>query len=597
MTIADTRSQKFQRQSSTEKPAAPEPRHPLSKKAKILLSSVFGPYAQNDEYGSRTDNPMELWHNQVTRLQGAFSLRMFHRSWGLMLIQANIETRCTCLDFPLLDRFIEEIRDNDYDIVGISGIVPNLLKVKKMCELIREHLPKATIVIGGHVVSLAELPELVDADHFVRGDGVRWFRQFLGEDVTKPIAHPLVLSAIERKAMGMNICFAPNVDSAILIPSVGCPLGCNFCATSAMFGGKGKSVEFYPAAKDLFEVMCQIEERMNLRSFFVLDENFLLNRKRAMELLELMQTHNKAWALYVFSSANALAKYTMEELVALGVSWLWIGLEGADSQYSKLTGTDTRDMVRQLRENGIRVLSSSIIGMEDHTPDNIDDAIDFAVSHDSDFHQFMLYTPVAGTPLHAEHAEAGTLLSPEEIPYAETHGQHRFNFRHPHIRDGKETEFLLRAFTKDYQANGPSILRGVRTTVSGWKKYRNHPDQRIRNRIKWETGGIATTFAASLWAGRKWFKDDPTISKLIDEMLSEVYKEFGLVARLAGPTIGRYVYRKIKQEDAALAAGKTYEPPTFYERNYVETDPSARKAGLIESVNIHCWQGPAVNKS
>jgi len=34
---------------------------------------------------------MELYHNQVTRVQGGFSLRMFHRSWGLMLIQANLE--------------------------------------------------------------------------------------------------------------------------------------------------------------------------------------------------------------------------------------------------------------------------------------------------------------------------------------------------------------------------------------------------------------------------------------------------------------------------------------------------------------------------
>ena len=66
------------------------PTHPLGSNAKVLLSSVFGPYAQDDEYGSRAMNPMELYHNQVTRTQGPFSLRMFHRSWGLMLIQANI---------------------------------------------------------------------------------------------------------------------------------------------------------------------------------------------------------------------------------------------------------------------------------------------------------------------------------------------------------------------------------------------------------------------------------------------------------------------------------------------------------------------------
>ncbi|NQU22934.1 MAG: hypothetical protein HQ567_16785, partial [Candidatus Nealsonbacteria bacterium] len=40
--------------------------HPAGSRAKVLLSSVFGPYAQDDEYGSRALNPMELYHNQVT---------------------------------------------------------------------------------------------------------------------------------------------------------------------------------------------------------------------------------------------------------------------------------------------------------------------------------------------------------------------------------------------------------------------------------------------------------------------------------------------------------------------------------------------------
>ena len=48
--------------------------------SRVLLTGVFGPYAQDDEYGSRAINPMELYHNQVTRVQGPFSLRMFHRS-------------------------------------------------------------------------------------------------------------------------------------------------------------------------------------------------------------------------------------------------------------------------------------------------------------------------------------------------------------------------------------------------------------------------------------------------------------------------------------------------------------------------------------
>src|SRR5271165_4664403 len=72
--------------------------HPKGTRARALLSSVFGPYARDDEFGSRSINPMELYHNQVTREQGSFSLRMFHRSWGLMMIQRNISAPSTSLE-------------------------------------------------------------------------------------------------------------------------------------------------------------------------------------------------------------------------------------------------------------------------------------------------------------------------------------------------------------------------------------------------------------------------------------------------------------------------------------------------------------------
>ena len=94
--------------------------HPKGAQARVLLSSVFGPYAQDDEFGSRSINPIELYHNQVTRMQGSFSLRMFHRSWGIMMIQHNIPAPCTVLDFPTLEAFAQELKGHRYDIVGIS---------------------------------------------------------------------------------------------------------------------------------------------------------------------------------------------------------------------------------------------------------------------------------------------------------------------------------------------------------------------------------------------------------------------------------------------------------------------------------------------
>ena len=543
------------------------PVHQLRSRARVLLTSVFGPYAQDDEHGSRAINPMELYHNQVTRVQRVFSLRMFHRSWGLMLIQANIDAPCTLLDFPTLDRFIRQITTNDYDIVGIGAIIPNVEKVQKMCELVREHLPQATIVVGGHVANLPGLDERIDADHIVRGEGVRWMRRFLSQDESQPIRHPQILSGIGMRTMGVTLRAKPGDVAATLIPSVGCPLGCNFCATSAMFGGKGKCVHFYETGDDLFEVMCQLEEAMQVRSFFVMDENFLLHRKRALRLLDLMADHNKSWSLYVFSSANVLRSYTIEQLVGLGISWLWIGLEGKDTKYAKLKGIDTRQLVLKLQSHGIHVLGSSIIGLEEHTPQNIDAAIDYAVSHDTDFHQFMLYTAVPGTPLHAEYQAKGTLLDPSGFPDADTHGQFKFNFRHPHIKGGQENEFLLRAFRRDFEVNGPSMIRIAQTTLQGRQRYKSHPEKRIRDRFTWEARDLPFAHAGALCAARRWFRRDRALSAKISRILKDIYAEFGPKSRMAAPLVGRYLRFMMKREDRRLRHGWTYEPPTFCETN------------------------------
>jgi radical SAM superfamily enzyme YgiQ (UPF0313 family) len=557
--------------------------HPLGS-PRVLLASVFGPYARDDQYGSRLLNPMELFHNQVTRVQGPFSYRSFFRSWGLMLIQVNLEAPCTLLDFPSEERFVEEIRSQKYDVIGISSIGPNVLKVRRMCRLIRKHQPSATIVVGGHLANVPDLKRWVDADHLVRGDGVRWMRRFLGEDENRPIRHPQDLTNHGPRILGVPLRDHAGLDYATLIPGVGCPLGCNFCSTSAMFGGKGRFIEYYKTGAELFEIMAAIESNLGIRGFFVMDENFLLDRKRALQLLDLMEQHGKSWYLQIFSSANVLRLYSMEELVGLGVNWVWLGMEGKNSQYAKLAGTDTRSLVRQLREHGIRVLGSSIIGLEEHTPENIDGVIDHAVSHNTDMHQFMLYMPVPGTPLYAEHETRGTLIDRTKIAPGDAHGQSTFNYRHPHIHNGEEAELLLRAFQRDFEVNGPSVVRIVRTLLQGWRRYKNHPNPRIRARFAHEASNLPVNYAGALWACRRRYGDDPHRRRLIAGVLDELCAEFGAVARRAAPIVGRRLYRALRCEEERLQQGWTYEPPTFYETNSADGPPGAvRVAGVAAS--------------
>ncbi len=543
------------------------PVHHLKTRAQVLLTSVFGPYAQDDEYGSSTINPMELYHNQVTRVQGVFSLRMFHRSFGLLMIKENIEAPCTLLDFPDLERFIETLRTKRYDVIGISSIIPNVNKVKKMCELIRSYQPRAAIVVGGHISNMAGIDAYIDADHVVRGDGIKWFRQYLGQDTSKPVQHPAVASAFGARILGQNLSDGPGDTAAIVVPSVGCPMGCNFCSTSALFGGKGKFNNFYESGEELYAVMADLEKKLKVSSFFILDENFLLHQKRALGLLDKMKEHNKSWALFVFSSAKVLRSYTMEQLVEMGIAWVWMGLEGKQSQYAKLAGIDTKVLIKELQGHGIRVLGSSIIGLEDHTPENIGAVVDYAVSHATDFHQFMLYTANQGTPLYAELQQKGTLLPPDEFKVSDSHGQFRFNHRHPHIPAGAEEKILVDAFKQDFQVNGPSLARLIRTILNGWQRYQSCPDKRIRSRYVKDVQPLRTLYAGAVWAMKKWYRHDRILHQQLTDLLKEMYTTLGWQPRLVAPLAGRYIYWAMKKEEKRIAAGWTLEPKTFFEHN------------------------------
>jgi radical SAM superfamily enzyme YgiQ (UPF0313 family) len=540
-------------------------RHPKGTRARVLLSSVFGPYAQDDEFGSRAINPMELYHNQVTRAQGSFSLRMFHRSWGIMLIQANISAPCTVLDFPTREGFARELKVNQYDVVGISSIITNAGKVKEMCRMVRELSPHSVIVVGGHVAAIPALESMIDADHIVRGEGISWMRRYLGEDEHAPIRHPAIVSGFQTRVMGVRLPQRKGGTAATIIPSVGCPMGCNFCTTSSFFGGKGNFVNFYGTGDELFEVMCQVESQLKVQTFFIMDENFLLYRARAMRLLERMKQAGKSWGFAIFSSANAIRKYTMQELVELGVSWVWVGLESPKAKYGKLQGADLNKITRELRAHGIRVLGSSIIGLEHHTPENMAAEIESAVSYETDFHQFMLYTPVPGTPLYSEMASQGRLLP--DIDLADIHGQHKFNFRHGAISRDDSKKFLDRAFWRDFELNGPSLYRMCRTMLQGWKRYKNCADPRIRERFARDAKKLGPAYSAALWVMEREFKAvNRSVSERIHSLRREVEREFPVAARMAAALLGPFLLWSARREEKRLASGHTYEPATFIER-------------------------------
>jgi hypothetical protein len=295
-----------------------------------------------------------------------------------------------------------------------------------------------------------------------------------------------------------------------------------------------------------------------MKSFFIMDENFLLQRRRALELLELMRTSGKSWTLHIFSSANAIAKYRHEELVELGIASIWIGLESPRSDYAKLAGTDTRRLAEELREHGIILLGSTILGLEHHTPGNLPAEIEHAVAHDTDLHQFMLYTPVPGTPLYRQMQEEGRLL---DVDLADIHGQDMFNFNHPAISRTESRRFLELAFRRDFERNGPSLFRICRTLLAGWKRHKGHLDPRVRARFHRDARVLRYAYPACLWAmERRLQGPNREIAGRVRALREELEREFGLFTAVVRRVLGPVLLWTSWREERRWAANKSFEP-------------------------------------
>lgn len=284
-----------------------------------------------------------------------------------------------------------------------------------------------------------------------------------------------------------------------------------------------------------------------------------------MQLLARMKEAGKSWEFSVFASANAVRKYTMRQLVELGVFWIWMGLESPNAGYSKLKGVDVAQLTRELREHGIRVQGSTIIGLEHHTPENISEEIEHAVGYDTDFHQFMLYTPVPGTPLYQQMSEERRLLN--DIDLADIHGQYKFTFKHAAISRDESKRCLDRAFWRDFERNGPSLYRMCQTMLQGWKRYKDHSDARVRERFERQKKMLRSSYNAALWAMERDFKKiNGSVSEQIYGLRRQLKVEFPIRSRISTALLGPILLWSARREEKRLAAGRTYEPPTFIER-------------------------------
>jgi radical SAM superfamily enzyme YgiQ (UPF0313 family) len=443
---------------------------------KILLTSVCRPIGP--EYGDGPSVGYELLYRQVTRAQGIFSPRTVNVVFGLDYIATNLDAPTVVLQYPSRSELIRELKKG-YDYVGISFVMALMHKMKETVALIREHSPKTKIVLGGYGTILKDEVLKPYADHICREEGVAYFRRLLGEpEISMPYQHPMIISWL--KVFGWRVSGTGKIFAGL-----GCPNGCDFCCTSHFFSRK--HIKLLPHGRDIFAVAERYLEHDPSLVFLILDEDFLLNKKRAMEFRDCVMKSGKTLSIFAFSSIKAISQYTVQEILEMGIDGFWIGYEGTRSGYAKQQGRPAAEILTEFRAHGITVLASMIVGFDYQNQEVVAQELDGLMQAKPALAQFLIYGPVPGTPFHERVIKENLLhdkyTTDKDLFYRRADGFTTM-MKHPTLSPEAIEDIQRWCFEQDFQRLGPSIFRVLEARFLGLKKLQESPNPLLRKKAE-----------------------------------------------------------------------------------------------------------------
>jgi radical SAM superfamily enzyme YgiQ (UPF0313 family) len=208
--------------------------------------------------------------------------------------------------------------------------------------------------------------------------------------------------------------------------SRGCPFACKFCSVIHIFGRQYRFKSTGSVLKELKHILSV----SNGTRFFV-DDNFTANRKRTKELLRLMISEKltSKWTAQVRTDA-AVDPELLSLLADAGCHTVYIGFESINPRTlehynKKQTLEDIVRSIRAFRDHGIHIHGMFVIGADTDDVDVIQRTVDFAIRNGIDTIQFMVLTPLPGTPLFKEMKENGRLLHTDWSKYDAHHAVFR----------------------------------------------------------------------------------------------------------------------------------------------------------------------------
>jgi radical SAM superfamily enzyme YgiQ (UPF0313 family) len=513
-----SRVQPFDHASFESQSVSPSPRSiSISMSKTVLLTSVCRP--MGPEQGDAPSVGYELLYRQVTRAQGIFSPRTVNVFFGLDYIAENLDAPTVVLQYPSKRELIKELKKG-YDYIGVSFIMALMHKMKETVALIRKHAPNSKIVLGGYGTVLKDEVLKPYGDFICREEGVAFMRRLLGEpEIPMPYKHPLIVSWL--KVFGWKVSGTGKIFAGL-----GCPNGCDFCCTSHFFSRK--HIKLLPTGRDIYNVVERYHDLDPSLVFLIIDEDFLLNKKRAMEFRECVLAGGKRPSIFAFSSIKAISQYKVEEILEMGIDGFWIGYEGTRSGYAKQQGRPVDEILTEFREHGITVLASMIVGFDYQTPEIVAQELDGLMKLKPSLGQYLIYGPVPGTPFHERVIKENLLqdvyTSDKDLFYRRADG-FKTMMKHPTLSPAQIEDLQRWCFDQDFQRLGPSIYRVLETRFLGYLKLKDSPNPVLRQKAEYFANELRYAYPVFL-AGRL-LGPNAVIRKWIGDLERRIHAELG----------------------------------------------------------------------
>ncbi len=484
---------------------------------RVLLSSVCRPIGPS--VGDAPSVGYELLHGQVTRAQGLFSPRSLHLHFSLEYIAENLEAECVVLQYPSRAELIAELRKG-YDFICISFLLALFHRMQDAVALVRKHAPETRIVLGGYGTVLSDDVLAPYSDHVCREEGVEYMRDLLGESpLPMPYAHPLIFSKL-------RVFGTPVSRTGMIFAGLGCPNGCDFCCTSHFF--KRRHIKLLPTGKDIYRVVERYLATDPDLSLVVLDEDFLLNKRRAMEFRDAVVAGGRALSIFCFASIRAISQYKMEEILEMGIDGLWIGYEGKNSGFNKQDGRPVEELFVDLRQHGVSILASMIVGMPHQDEVSVQEELDGLLALEPSLCQFLIYGPTPGTPFFDRVTSEGLLrkdlVSNPELYYKRCDGFTAM-VDHPTLSPATIEAQQRDCFRQDFERLGPSIYRSIEASLLGYRSLRDSQNPLLRQKASRLAKDLRNAYPVFL-AGRL-FGPNRRIRKKVRSLQVSLHAEFG----------------------------------------------------------------------